>query len=156
MQIMLVAPGTDVDRMWIDADQAGSGFVYDKPSADLPMRVEDTLLPARPQIGVARVVRYRVPGWRVVLTFAVADDAWVGRTPGAYIRPGYLLPGYIGGDTVEAVPVCTWCYGHTAPWRPPEQPLAGRHPAFLTRHTEQECRAEKGERRRALTRITGI
>jgi hypothetical protein len=134
--VMLIAPGADVDRTWLALGPVPSAVQYFTdwpPAAGLG-------LPEGSEIVTAPIRRMRAPGWRIILQFALAGD----RVP-----HGYVMPGWVQGEPFESVPVCTWCYGHTAPDGPPRPrlPWDGNEP--FVRHTEQECLAER-ERRRPL------
>jgi hypothetical protein len=141
--VMLIAPGHPNDRLWFDLPQ-GQAVQYLRERIDIT--ADDMLSPLRPdEFVTAPMRRMRARGWRVVLNFLAADP------PPA----GYAMPGWVQGEQLEAVPVCTWCYGHVAPLMRPIWNVFDRSAPWL-RHTEEECRAEKEERRRALIRITGI
>ena len=100
MQVMVIAPGREIYRTWLDLDPLPLAVCWSERSGDLS-GLEDDL---SDRIMTAAIHRVYAPGWRVVLMFAMGEA----------IPMGYVMPGWVQGEHVEEVEVCTACYGHLA------------------------------------------
>jgi hypothetical protein len=89
-QHMIIAPGEDVDRDWVEL----SGFAILFPTRAEPVGfLEMTALMPEPKTASFR--RYWHPAWKVLLGFFVDDRL------DSNIPAGYVMPGWIPGTQLE-------------------------------------------------------
>lgn len=99
MMLMLIAPGDEMDRTWINVAPANGVVIYEtfRFGAD-PL---DSATDSPPKMAYVRW--FYLPGWRIKLAFLMRDHS---------VPRRYVMPGWVEGELVELVPVCTVCYAH--------------------------------------------
>src|ERR1051326_6197603 len=119
MQVMVIAPGDEMDRAWVELGESSSAVQWDATPAG-PRHLGSEIGPET-QIRTAVLRGFRPPGWRVVLRFLMRDTL---------LPHGYVMPGWVEGAPTEFVPVCIRCYGHrvllSADLRADDYPQRGR------------------------------
>jgi len=92
-RIMIIAPGQEVDRMWVPGGaEAWGAWEWLAPrstswSFDYPGT--DPMLEPRARTERATIRRWRGPGWQIILPFYV--HAEIARPPNGYVMPGSVV-----------------------------------------------------------------
>jgi hypothetical protein len=115
--VMIIAPGTDMDRKWWPCGHTAVQFVEPMEPVNWIVDLLDPLCDS-PPIRRATFQRYIHPSWRVVLSFFVDTRL------GARLPIGYVMPGWVHGVELEQTHLCEVC---RRPANTPTQRLCFRH-----------------------------